>query len=323
MSKRVREGTPCKGGRFKELQGKMGQDLEDKLALLTGALGNVKCGSLKDLKENMVNVIKKFVIPTVESVGTANSDLITEIMAMESKIEAMEEEQAMLKDRIKDLENCREKNDVKISRKEMSEKVAVSAKQFKVMDMDFEKEIGERKDLIAKAKEVLKDKIRSDKKARYDELIRKATVQVLARTTTKRKPQDSDNDIWTAPILVSVDEREARWELEDMFRQSKVYPTFHWNREMVGLVKDMRNSLKDKFDDKHYIRIRPEERDGKWRIKADVKSKEGTDRFRLGASWEIPPMCPDVRKKNPGWVTPTWAQVAAGQPDTTVTDMED
>ncbi len=92
---------------------------------------------------------------------------------------------------------------------------------------------------------------------------------------------------------------------------------------MVGLVKDMRNSLKDKFDDKHYIRIRPEERDGKWRIKADVKAKEGTDRFRLGATWEIPPMCLDVRKKNPGWVTPTWVQVTAGQPDTTVTDMED
>jgi hypothetical protein len=188
MSKRVRKGTPLKGGRFKELQGKMGQDLEDKLSLLTGALGNVKCGSLKDLKENMVDIIKKFVIPTVESVGMANSDLITEITVLENKLEAMEEEQAMLKDRIKDLENCREKNEVKVSRKEMTEKVAISAKQFKVMDMDFEKEIGERKDLINKAKELMKDKFRSDKKARYDELIRKATVQVLARATTKRKP---------------------------------------------------------------------------------------------------------------------------------------
>jgi hypothetical protein len=306
----------------------MGQDLEEKLSLLTGALGNVKYGSLKDLKENMVDIIKKFVIPTVESVGTTNSDLISEIMVLENKLETMEEEQAMLKDRIKDLENCREKNEVKISRKEMTEKVAISAKQFKVMDMDFEKEIGERKDLINKAKELMKDKIRSDKKARYDELIRKATVQVLARATTKRKPQDSDTDIWTAPILVTVDDRETRWELEDMFRQCKVHPTFHWNREMVGLVKDMRNAIKDKYDDKHYVRIRPEERDGKWRIKADVKTKEGTDRFKLGATWEVPPMCPEVRKKNPAWVTPTWAQVTAGQTNTTVTnttvaDMED
>jgi hypothetical protein len=103
-----------------------------------------------------------------------------------------------------------------------------------------------------------------------------------------------------------VDDRENRWELEDLLRQSKVYLAFHWGRDMVG------SSLKERYDDKPYIRIRPEERDGKWRIKADVKPKDGNERFHLGATWEIPPMCLEVRKKNPGWVSPTWAQVVAG-----------
>jgi hypothetical protein len=127
----------------------------------------------------------------------------------------------------------------------------------------------------------------------------------------KRKEQDTDKEIWTAPILLSVDDRENRWELEDILRQSKVYPNFHWSKEMVGLVKDMRNNLKEKFDDKYFVRIRPEERDGKWRIKADVKPREGNERFKLGATWEIPPMCPEIRRKVPGWATPTWAQVVA------------
>jgi hypothetical protein len=70
-------------------------------------------------------------------------------------------------------------------------------------------------------------------------------------------------------------------------------------------------NLKEKFDDKFYIRMRPEERDGKWRIKADVKPREGNEKFRLGATWEIPPMCPEARRKVPGWATPTWAQVTA------------
>jgi hypothetical protein len=100
--------------------------------------------------------------------------------------------------------------------------------------------------------------------------------------------------------------------MKNILRQSKVYPTFHWSREMLGVVKDMRTALKEKFDDKHYVRIRPEERDGKWRIKADVKAKDSNEKFRLGATWEVPPMCQEIRKRNPGWLAPTWAQVAAG-----------
>jgi hypothetical protein len=86
---------------------------------------------------------------------------------------------------------------------------------------------------------------------------------------------------------------------------------------MVGIVKEMRSSLKEVFpEDKHFIRIRPEERDGKWKIKADVKPKEGDSRFKPGATWDIPPMCPEVRKRNPSWIKPTWAQVAAGRSST-------
>jgi hypothetical protein len=264
---------------------------------------------MKDLKENLVDVLKKCIAPILEQQCTTTSDLISEIIILENKVDEMKEEQDLLKDRIKDLENCRERNDVKASRKEMTEKVAVSAKQFKLLDLDFEKEISDRKELANKAMEKVKDKIRADKKARYEELIRKATVQVLARATTKRKEQDSDKEIWTAPVLFTVDDRETRWELEDILRQCKVHPTFHWNREMVGLVKEMRSSLKDKYDDKHYIRIRPEEKDGKWRIKADVRPRDSTEKFKLGATWDVPPMCPDIRKAAPGWVTPTWAQV--------------
>ncbi len=74
-------------------------------------------------------------------------------------------------DRVMDLENCREKNEVKVCRKE---KVAISAKRFMVLDIDFSKEI-----MDNVAQEKMMDKIRSDKKARYD--------QVLARATVKRK----------------------------------------------------------------------------------------------------------------------------------------
>jgi hypothetical protein len=254
-------------------------------------------------------------VPILEDQGTLISDLIEGIAGMESRIDSLMAEKAKDEDRIKMLETCRESIELKSSRKEMTERVTIASKQFKVMDLDFGKESADRKELMAIAKEKLWDKIRSDKKARYEELVKKASLQVLARSTAKRKQQGSEQEIWTAPILYSVEDRDTRWELEDLLRSSNVYPTFHWNREMVGVVKEMRNSLKERYtEEKHFIRIRPEERDGRWRIKADIKPREGEGRFRLGATWEIPPMCPDVRKKHQAWIKPTWAQVAAATP---------
>jgi chromosome segregation ATPase len=144
MSKRHREGTPMKESKIKHLQDKMGKDLETKIANLTGALGNVKGDKIKDLKDSFIDVMKKFVVPVIEAHGTLVSDLISQIIELESRVEETQDELVASKERVKDLENCREKSDVKLSRKEMTEKVAASARQFKILDVDFGKEMNDR-----------------------------------------------------------------------------------------------------------------------------------------------------------------------------------
>jgi hypothetical protein len=99
---------------------------------------------------------------------------------------------------------------------------------------------------------------------------------------TRKSGQDQkgDQEIWTAPILISLEDRESRWELEDLLRGSNLYPTFHWNREMVGLVKEMRSSLKEKYpEEKHFIRIRPEDEkaSGELRPTSSVGERTGPD----------------------------------------------
>jgi glutaredoxin len=317
MAKRLRVGTPEKGKAcdYKEMQRRLSDELGSKITKINDALVDLKQGNMKEFREAIAGVIGQILVPILEDQGTLISDLIEGIAGMESRIDSLVAEKAKDEERIKMLEACRESIELKSSRKEMTERVTTASKQFKVMDLDFGKESADRKELMALAKEKMLDKIRSDKKARYEELVKKASLQVLARSTTKRKQQGSEQEIWTAPILYSVEDRDTRWELEDLLRSSNVYPTFHWNREMVGVVKEMRTSLKERYtEDKHYIRIRPEERDGKWRIKADIKPKDGEGRFRLGATWDIPPMCPDVRKKHQAWIKPTWAQVTATTP---------
>jgi hypothetical protein len=294
----------------------LSDDLEAKITGINGIIanmGSMKGSNTKDFKEALVEILSKFIVPTLTDQGSLISDPIKGMIGLEDRINGLLEAKEKDTERIKLLETCRESIELKGSKKEMTEKVAVASKQFKIMDVDFGKEYTDRKVLIATAKEKMAEKIRSDKKSRYEDLVKNALMQVLARATTKRKDQGGSNEIWTAPILVTVEDRETRWELEDILRSCHVHPTFHWNREMVGLVKEMRGSIKEKYpEDKLFIRVRPEERDGRRKIKADVKAREGEgNRFRLGATWDVPPMCANVRKADPGWVKPTWAQVAA------------
>jgi hypothetical protein len=163
------------------------------------------------------------------------------------------------------------------------------------------------------AKAKLAEKIRSDEKAQYDSLIKKAVVQVLAAKTTKRRKYGSDEEVWTAPIVLTIQEQGERWKMEELLRKSKVFLTFHWPKEFLEPMKELKKVLKEGGvnEGTHYVRMRPDNRDGKWRIRADVKPKEGEGRFVFKASWPVPPVDEEVHKQCKDWAAPTWAQVAA------------
>jgi hypothetical protein len=72
-----------------------------------------------------------------------------------------------------------------------------------------------------------REAIRSDESAKHDQLIRHSVVQVLDRRITKRKNSSGDNEIWTAPVVLTIPERTTGWNAEEVLRKSKVFPTFH------------------------------------------------------------------------------------------------
>jgi hypothetical protein len=150
--------------------------------------------------------------------------------------------------------------------------------------------------------------VHTDLRANYDEKIKQATIRVLASQPFKR--QTEAGEIWTAPVLVTMDNQAARWQVEDTLRKSKVFPSFHWPQEMVDNVKAYRQVVgKMGFPDSDfYIRIRPENRDGAWRIKADAKSKDedSTGKFFPVAAFDLPPLDPALRSMCDGWLMPIW-----------------
>jgi hypothetical protein len=320
MSKRARVGTPQKGMSGKvsgllEGWGTLTANQVTKLNSVSKALqGAPKAADIAGVLRETLGSFVTF----LQDQGTVISDLMAEFVLLENKVVEAEEKLEDNEEKIASLEKNRITKSQVDSRKEMTEKVKVSAKQFKIFDVDFKKEIGDRKELITAAKKSILERISDSRKKKYEDLVRTATMQVLARQTTKRKLKDSDTDIWTAPILFTVEDRETRWELEDTLRSNGLFPTFHWDREMLDSVKEMRTRITADYpEDKFMVRIRPEERAGNWQIKADVKPREGKERFKLGATWAIPPLDASIREQVEDWAKPkmaqkpSWAKVVA------------
>ena len=270
--------------------------------------------SVKDLKEGMEKMFSSILIPYLEKNANVMTGLISEISRLEEALEVSEAKEEESVNRIAELEKLRETSEVKLSKAEMGKKMEVAQTQVKLLDIDFGKCIDDPKELNKAAKEAIAAKIRSDEKEKYDNLVKNAVVQVLARQTTKRKNFNGDSEIWTAPVVLTIQERAARWDMEDVLRKSKMFPTFHWPKEFLEPMKRLKEELKrgGVDDNTHYTRIRPELKDGKWRIRADTKPKTGEGKFTLKATWPIMAADSSIRESEKEWSKPTWAQVASG-----------
>jgi hypothetical protein len=312
--KRARAGTPEKANASSDLIMSIDSEYAAFCLKYKQEAEKLSAKSVKDLKDGMERMFSSVFIPYLEKNANLMSNMCSEIARLEEALEASEEKEEEAVNRIAELEKLRETSDVKLSKAEMGKKMEIAQTQVKLLDIDFGKCYDDPKDLNKAAKEAIAARVRSDEKEKYDNLIRNAVVQVLARQTTRRKNFNGDSEIWTAPVVLTIQERAARWEMEDVLRKSKMFPTFHWPKEFLEPMKKIKDELKKGGvdDNTHYTRIRPEMKDGKWRIRADTKPKSGEGKFTLRATWPIMAADTSIRESDKDWAKPTWAQVASG-----------
>jgi len=213
------------------------------------------------------------------------SDMAMEISVVRETLRKKEAEVKEMKDAIRDQDSvvkevakAKDRVEIKASAREMEDKLRISTTQFKVMDLDFGKETEDRKEIVSLGVAEIRKKIRNDHVGEFDELIKHADVAPLTRKTFKA----TNKNYFSAPLLFTVQDKAKRWKLEDILRGSKVYPGFHWPQEMINPIKEYRRILKEEGridEETTYVRIRPVERDGRLRIKADTKEKTSTGRF--------------------------------------------
>ena len=312
--KRKAQETPEKESPAADIIKKISDCTASRVSDLQTLMGEVESAKqVKDLKDVLVKHIKAS-IKHEEMIGNHLSDGFQIITKLEKKAAEAGTKAEAAGVKVKEIEKVRESIEIKASRKEMAEKMEIATTQVKVMDLDFDKNVEDQKELVRVAKVRLTAKVKADDQPKFADLIKKAEVHVLARRTTKRKARATGEDIWTAPVVMTMPVKNERWEMEDILRKNKIYPTFHWPKDFLDPLKKMKEELKKKVDeDKNYIRIRPVFSDGKWKIRADSKPKEGNDKFTHAASWEMPPADEATRNKVKNWHKPSWADVASGR----------
>jgi hypothetical protein len=259
----------------------------------------------------LVNFLNGPLTKCFERQAAAMSDLAAMCGGLNAEVAKVQARTDDVREELADVKQVKDSIKEKDSIKDMEGQIREAVTKFKVMDLDFGGCLNDRKQLMDTARTKLRATVRTDLRERYDTLMARASLAVIARATTKRAYPEGDR--WTAPVLVTVTDREARWETEDILRKSKCFPTFHWPKDMLGPVKQLRKTITDSGvnEDTTYIRIRPEDREGKMKIRADIKQKVGGDRFVLKATWKVPALDSDIREANKDWTKPTWANVVA------------
>jgi hypothetical protein len=292
--------------------------LTEKMDKLKGTVASTltlmeveKNPSMTEIK-NWMTTLAKAQMSGMDDMACLVSEMFSEMDSMQEEIRTKDKEITKLQEQVaiqdtavKAVAKTKDTIEIKASSKDMEDRLKVAMTQFKVMDMDIGKETDNRQEIVSNGMKALKDKIRSDMRTEWEKLTDGVEVAPLMKRTAKA----TGKDFYTAPLLFTVPDRNRRWRMEEILRNSKVFPGFHWPQEMLPVIKGYKEVLKDNGvnEETTYVRIRPNDRDGKVKLRADVKGKEGAGRFAAKASWNAPPLCPELRKKDKDHLKPVWA----------------
>ena len=195
--------------------------------------------------------------------------------------------------RLEAMKSARDRALRKESEQVTIDKLRLTARQIKYVDVDFGRVTRDRKEIIEKMIGYMKEDVNLADWKRADTLIRRTKIIILGKETVRRELVDGDSLRWifTVPILLEFRSENDKLELEDMLRAGGWYSVFHWPAECLEFVREVRaeTSRMGYSDQAHYIKVRPEEKEGKLMIKVDVKPKIEGGRFKTVAFWGIPP----------------------------------
>jgi len=251
---------------------------------------------LTEVKENVKEVEKR--MEGAEKVESRVKEL--EEKVVEEKLEDKEQT-----GKVGRLEGYIVKLRLKEKEKEMEGKVRKAMCGVKVGNFNIGQETDNKELIVRKVLGEVRNASKKEEAGQLDRVLRRTRVVVLGKRTEVRR--EGGATIQSVPILLQCQDSKDAEELKGTLKRLGYFPTLHWPEEMMEFIKGVREEVRRRgvTEQESWVRIRPEEEEGRVRIRVDTKPKEG-GRFRLKGVWACPPLNKELWDLMPGLYTPLY-----------------
>ena len=146
-----------------------------------------------------------------------------------------------------------------------------------------------RREIVEKAISYMKEEVALSDRKRLDGILRRTRFVILGKETRLREVEEQR--FYTVPIMLEFRTEGDKVEVEELLRAVGWFLVYHWPVECLEFVKEAGAEVRNLgfTEDRHYIKIRPDWREGRMELKAEVKESRVGAKYRTVAVWDIPP----------------------------------
>ena len=179
-------------------------------------------------------------------------------------------------ERMETLSQAGDKARRKESESEMRDRLEAAGKNLKYFGIDLGTGSKDRREMVNRTISHMKERVLQKDKESFRTVINRTRIRLLGKDT-----------------------EEDKRVLEEILRKAGWHSSFEWPGESMEFIREAKKELNmlGYVERLHKRRIRPEIRDGRTKIRGEVRDKEG-GRLRVVAVWEVPPTDRTLWNKN-------------------------
>ena len=208
---------------------------------------------------------------------------------LKSRITNVEQRVQETENKLEVLKRSKDRQVWKESVQAMTKKIGLGDRQLKYVDIDYGRVTNSKREIVEKTIAYMKEDVGQDGGRRLEVIMRRTRFILLGKETVLRTLDDQN--IYTVPVLLEFRSVNDKVEVEEMLREVGWYPVYHWPKECMEFVKDARLEVRRMGfqEDRYFVKIRPDWRDGTMEIRGEVKENRAGGKFRTVAIWDVPP----------------------------------
>ena len=208
---------------------------------------------------------------------------------LKSRITNVEQRVQETENKLEVLKRSKDRQVWKESVQAMTKKIGLGDRQLKYVDIDYGRVTNSKREIVEKTIAYMKEDVGQDGGRRLEVIMRRTRFILLGKETVLRTLDDQN--IYTVPVLLEFRSVNDKVEVEEMLREVGWYPVYHWPKECMEFVKDARLEVRRMGfqEDRYFVKIRPDWRDGAMEIRGEVKENRAGGKFRTVAIWDVPP----------------------------------